>query len=401
VIVIGGGPAGSTAANLFAQAGHDGLLLEKEIFPRFHIGESLLPIDLPIFERLGVKLAPEDFLRKDGAEFIDERTGQSATFLFSEGLPGTPTHAFQVERAAFDHLLLLAARARGAEVREGVRVGDITIEPDAVTVQLPTEVQRARYLIDATGQDALLARANRTAQPYQGFGRVAIFRHYHGLAAEIAGELAQTGNIKVLMVPEGWMWLIPLSGARLSVGIVSRQAVGSTDVLEDAIARSPLIQRLISGGATPTAPRVIRNFSFRNTRSHGPRWACAGDAACFLDPVFSSGVSLAMLSAESVVDTVSPALREGREGAAELLDAHAAHMQTGYRSFSGLIRRFYDNAIVRSLFFAETQNESYRPGITSVLGGDLWRTDNAFQTLLLRYEVAAEAGGRHRPATVS
>ncbi|MEO5767854.1 MAG: NAD(P)/FAD-dependent oxidoreductase [Polyangia bacterium] len=405
VIVIGGGPAGSTAANLFAQAGHDVLLLEKETFPRFHIGESLLPIDLPIFARLGVELAPQNFLRKDGAEFIDERTGQSATFLFSEGLPGTPAHAFQVERSAFDHVLLLTARARGAEVREGVRVADITVGPDAVAVSAKTdagtdEVHRARFLIDATGQDALLARTNRTAQPYQGFGRVAVFRHYHGLEAEIADELARTGNIKVLMVPEGWMWLIPLSGARLSVGIVSRGAVGSGEVLEEAIARSPLIQRLTSG-ATPTAPRIIRNFSFRNTRAHGPRWACAGDAACFLDPVFSSGVSLAMLGAESVVDTVSPALREGREGAAELLDAHAAHMQTGYRSFSGLIRRFYDNAIVRSLFFAETQNEVYRTGITSVLGGDLWRADNTFQTLLLRYEIAAEAGGGHRPATAS
>src|SRR4051794_24408895 len=155
VLVVGGGPAGSTAANLLAQAGHDVLLLEKEGFPRFHIGESLLPIDLPIFARLGVELDGATFLRKEGAEFIDERSGNAATFPFAQGLPGTPPTAYQVERAAFDHVLLRQARARGAEVREGVRVDGITCEGTAVAVAAGGETVRARYLIDATGQDAL------------------------------------------------------------------------------------------------------------------------------------------------------------------------------------------------------------------------------------------------------
>jgi flavin-dependent dehydrogenase len=395
VVVIGGGPAGSTAANLLAQAGHDVLLLEKERFPRFHIGESLLPIDLPIFARLGVELDGATFLRKDGAEFIDERTGQAAAFPFSEGLRGTPPNAFQVERAAFDHVLLLQARARGAEVREGARVENITFDDTAVTVTAGGETVRARYLIDATGQDAFLARANRTVEPLKGFGRVAVFRHYHGLAPEIADELAVTGNIKVLMVSEGWMWLIPLTGARLSVGIVSREAAGSTDVLERAVAASPIIKRL-TAGARPTEPRIIRNFSYQNMRAYGPRWACAGDAACFLDPVFSSGVSLAMLSAESVADKLSPALREGSEGRADLMAAHADRMEVGYRSFAALICRFYDHAIVRNMFFAETTGEPYRPGLITVLGGDLWREDNPFQDILLRSDAAASALGPAR-----
>src|SRR3954451_24297729 len=169
VLIIGGGPAGSTAANLLALAGHDVLLLEKEVFPRFHIGESLLPIDLPIFERLGVHLDPTTFLRKDGAEFIDERTGQAATFLFSDGLPGTPPCAYQVDRARFDHLLLRQASARGVEVREGVRVDGVTFDDDAASITTGGEILRARYLVDATGQDALLARANRTVEPLRGF----------------------------------------------------------------------------------------------------------------------------------------------------------------------------------------------------------------------------------------
>ena len=398
--MVGGGPAGSTTANLLAQAGHDVLVLEKETFPRFHIGESLLPIDLPIFRRLGIELDPATFLRKDGAEFIDESTGQSVVFSFAEGLTGLAPHAYQVERAAFDHALLLAARARGAEVREGVRVSGISPGPDDVAVETTGgETLRARFLVDATGQDAMLGRAARTVEPLKGFGRVAVFRHYHGLAAEIADELAATGNIKVLMIPEGWMWLIPLSGARLSVGLVSRESTNSPETLERAIAGSPVIQRL-TAGARGTEPRIIRNFSYKNVNASGPRWACVGDAACFLDPVFSSGVSLAMLSGEALADRLGPTLDAGTEAAPDLMMAHEKRMETGYRSFAGLIGRFYDHALVRNLFFAGSNSEAYRPGIISVLGGDLWRDDNPFQKLLLSSSAAA-AAWEQQPRTLA
>jgi len=244
--------------------------------------------------------------------------------------------------------------------------------------------------VDATGQDAFLGRSGRTIEPIKGFGKVAVFRHYHGLAPAIADELAATGNIKVLMISEGWMWLIPLSGARLSVGLVSREATNSPEALEQAIADSPIIQRL-TAGARGTEPRIIRNFSYKNLNSSGPRWACVGDAACFLDPVFSSGVSLAMLSGEALADRLSPALRAGTEADPELMASHARRMEMGYRSFAGLINRFYDHAIVRNLFFAGSDSEQYRPGIISVLGGDLWRDDNPFQKLLLSSSAAAKA----------
>ena len=364
-LIVGGGPAGSTAANLLAHAGHDVLVLEKEIFPRFHIGESLLPIDLPIFERLGVVLDYKDFIRKDGAEFIDERTGATATFVFREGLNGTPKNAYQVERSRFDHVLLKQAEARGAKVRYGVKVEGMTVEADHVRV------------------DAFLARTNRTVQPLKGFGCIAVFRHYDGIAPAIFAELTESGNIKVLMVPDGWMWLIPLAGPRLSVGIVSRHPMSAPfETLEKAIAASPITQRLIAGAAG-TEPRIIRNFSYRNRRPYGPRWGCAGDASCFLDPVFSSGVSLAMLAGESLAGKLSVALRAGTEDNPELLAEHAKRMEIGYKTFAGIVYRFYHAELVHRLFFQDTQGQPLRPGITSVLGADFWRDDNPFQQMLL------------------
>ena len=385
VIIIGGGPAGSTAANLLSQAGHRVRLLEKEHFPRFHIGESLLPIDLPIFARLGVQLDPAAFIRKDGAEFIDERSGQSATFLFSEALDGTPKSAYQVERSRFDHVLLQRAATLGADVRQGVAVQEVTTDQASASVLTRDgATHRARFIIDATGQDALLARTNHTVQPLKGFGIAAVFRHYDGIDPAIAAELMATGNIKVLMVPMGWMWLIPLAGRRLSVGIVSQKTGLGPELLASATAESPLIQRLIAG-AVATEPRIIRNFSYRNRRAYGTRWACIGDAACFLDPVFSSGVSLAMLSAEFLTDRLGAALREGREADPQLMAAHSKHMEVGYRSFAALIHRFYNHEMVRRLFFVETRGEVMRSGITSVLAGDLWRDkENPFQQTLLR-----------------
>jgi len=383
VLVIGGGPAGSTTANLLAHAGHDVLVLEKEVFPRFHIGESLLPIDLPIFERLGVKLDYKDFIRKDGAEFIDERTGAKATFVFREGLEGTPKNAYQVERSRFDHHLLKQAEARGAKVRYGVRVQEMAVEDDAVRVDTSAGVIHARYMVDATGQDAFMARSNRTVQPLKGFGCVAVFRHYDGLAPEIFEELTASGNIKVLMVPDGWMWLIPLAGPRLSVGIVSRHAITTPlETLDAAIAASPITQRLIAG-AVGTEHRIIRNFSYRNRQPYGPRWGCAGDASCFLDPVFSSGVSLAMLAGESLAGKLSPALRAGTEASPDLLAEHAKRMEIGYKTFAGIVYRFYHAELVHRLFFQETDGEPLRAGITSVLGADFWRDDNPFQQMLL------------------
>lgn len=383
VIVLGGGPSGSTAANLLAQGGIRVLVLERETFPRFHIGESLLPCDLAVFERLGVDLeGHERHLFKAGAEFFDEARGRHAIYPFTDALRGTAPHAYQVDRASFDHQLLLRAIEVGAEVREGQEVVDVELGDDEVTVRTREGRARARYLVDATGQDSFLARRHHSRKRIAEFGLGAVFRHFGGLRPEIAAELARTGNIKVLFVDEGWMWCIPLGGGRLSVGLVTRTPGVQNEWLDEAIAASAELSRLLEGAHAEVPHRKMGSFSFHNERPHGARWVCVGDAACFLDPVFSSGVSFGMVSAAHAMDVLLPALEEGREAELGLMDGHVDHMTRGYNVFATLILSLYQRRLLPDIFFTQDQSSALRKGLTSVLAGDVWRDDNPFQELL-------------------
>ncbi|MCG8588801.1 MAG: FAD-dependent oxidoreductase [Proteobacteria bacterium] len=382
VIVVGGGPAGSTAAALLAEAGHDVLLLERERFPRFHVGESLLPIDIPLLERLGVRLAEGPYRYKRGADFLDEQTGDFARYNFADGLDGTPDHAFQVERSLFDAALLDAARTRGADVRMAEPVRSVAVAPEVVRVESAGGVHEARYLVDASGQSALLAKQWGGVAPIPEFGRAAAFRHYRGVAPQVADELGREGNIQVLMLPDGWAWVIPLHGDTVSIGVVRRRALRPEE-LDREVADSPHLSR-ITAGARPGDAHRISNFSYRNTEPSGARYCCVGDAACFLDPVFSSGVALAMLGAETAVGLLSPALAARSEDEPSLMKPWRGHMDVIYRSFSALIHRFYHTRMIDNLFFAERPDPAIRRGLITVLSGDVWRDDNPFQQLLER-----------------
>jgi flavin-dependent dehydrogenase len=324
------------------------------------------------------------FLYKGGAEFFDERSGDHQVYLFKEGLTGTPGYAYQVERAKFDAHVLDCAKREGCEVRTGVRASQMIPGEKSVKLETSAGDMEARFVIDATGQDALFAHREKSMRRIEDFGLAAVFRHFEGLSDEVWDELANkgTGNIRVLIIDQGWVWVIPLAGRRVSVGVVSRKRGISHELFEETYANSPMLQRL-TAGCHKTELRIIRNFSYRNTRTRGPRWACLGDAALFLDPVFSSGVSLAMLGGERFADVLVPALRENREDDPELTRPVSEHMAVAYTAFGSLVGAFYQTNIVQNIFFAKHPEPELRKGLISTLAGDVWRDDNPFQKMLL------------------
>ena len=383
VIVLGAGPAGTTSANLLTQAGHRVLVVEKETFPRFHIGESLLPADLALFERLGVDLSdPARFVLKQGAVFLDERTGDRVDFRFANGLPGTPPHAYQVERAEFDLMLADRAAAMGVDIRYGTRAERVHHSDDGVRVDTSAGTFVGRYLIDATGQNAFMSGQLRTRRRIEGLGIAAVGCHFHGLSDAAVAELGETGNILVFMLEDGWAWGIPLAGKRLSVGRVTRERGISEDTLNTFVANSPTLQRL-TAGAERVDRITIGNYSYKNDAPAGARYACVGDSACFLDPVFSSGVTFAMIGGEKIADLLHTALVAGTEADPTLAKPLVDYMQHAYDVFGSLCGRFYSADLVHRIFFYDSPDPLITRGVVSVLAGDLYRDDNPFQKMLL------------------
>jgi len=382
VVIAGAGPGGSSAAILLAEAGHRVLVLEKEEFPRFHIGESLLPASALLVDVLGIDPDPNVFLFKRGAQFVCEKTGRNQTFDFAEALPGPQRYAWHVDRAKFDTMLRDRAREVGAEVRHGVRVSDVVFSEDEVRVATPDGDFRARYFIDATGQSRLLASKHRTILPYRHFGKAACFTHYEGLTEAGREALGAGNDIRIMVAPDGWVWVIPLAGNRLSVGLIGREKGFGQPHLEAFLADSPFLAK-VTAGATRVETRLIGNFSFRNTQPSGARYTCVGDASCFLDPVFSSGVTLAIAGAKKMTDRLGPALTAGTEGDPALMAPVSAALTAGYDAFASMIYRFYNTRFLDNMIFGAPADGVYRPGIVSILAGDVFRSDNPFRDMLL------------------
>lgn len=386
VIVVGAGPAGSTAAALLAGKGFDVLVLEKAEFPRFHIGESLLPAGLPVLQDLGIEPDEDVFMFKRGAQFLRESTGLVSSIDFAGALAGPPRHAWHVERASFDTMLRDKAAARGALVRHGVTVTDMQVDTESASVQTSYGTERARFIVDASGQDRFVAKLRRATVPYSQFGKAAAFAHFDGLSDEAIEVIGPGNDIRIMMVDDGWLWVIHLPGRRLSVGLVSKKPGVSGRALDREIAVSPLL-RCLTHGTEATDARLVSGFSYRNDAKHGPRYACIGDAACFLDPVFSSGVSLALLGAEGLVERLAPALQNGTESNEQLYRDESTKMDEGYRAFALLIHRFYNTRLVDNVVLNSPAEGELRASITSMLAGDVWREGNAFRDMLFRSRI--------------
>ena len=383
VIVAGAGPGGSSTAIHLAEAGVRVLVLEREFFPRFHIGESLLPAAELLVTMLGIDPDPNVFLFKRGAQFVCERTGRVQSFDFSEALPGPQRYAWQVDRAQFDTLLRDRALDAGAEVRHGVSVDDVNFEEDGVRVTVGDDSERSRFFIDATGQDRMLARKLGSIRTFDRFGKAAVFTHFSQLCDASLREIAPHNDIRIIMIPDGWLWAIPLTKERLSVGLVSRKSGLRRERLDEYLESSPLFQRLLTN-AIRHDTNLIGNFSFENTSSSGIRYSCVGDSACFIDPVFSSGVSLAIFRGLAVAERLIPALESGCEADPNLMGPMEESMKRGYDTFAALVYRFYNTRFVDNLIFGAPADGRHRSSVISVLAGDVFRDGNAFQDMLLQ-----------------
>ena len=392
VAVIGGGPGGSTAAALLARRGYKVIALEKAHHPRFHIGESLLPMNLPVFERLGVL----DKVRalgvfKPGADFEADNARGYNTYAFARAIGQSPPHAYQVWRQDFDRMLYGHARECGADAREGHEV--VRVEqrgPRETWLDVKTDDGRsygieARYVIDASGRDALLSTRNKLRRKNDQHQSAAIFGHFHG-AEYRPGEDA--GNISIYSFAHGWMWMIPLPDGVMSVGAVCRpdylkQRKGRTvEFLLDTLKLSAALwQRVEHAELIGNEVRVTGNYSYDSTRMGGPGWILVGDAFAFLDPVFSSGVYLAMSGAEQAVDVVDQSLREPKREAI-LLRRLEKRQRAGMARFSFFICRF-NGPVMQQMFRSPRNTWQLEQGVISMLAGDLFDTPKVLWRLQL------------------
>ncbi len=382
VIVGGAGPAGCTAATLLAQQGHAVLLLDRDRHPRFHIGESMLPFSEDIVQRLGLDWSVGNQF-KSGALFLDEASGRQMYFPLSG-----QRRTYQIERAAFDQRLFDNARRHGVTAQEEEAIVDVQCGPEAVTVTTARGVYRARYFIDATGRQALMGRRQKAIARIGNLGRFAVYSHFENLPAHAeTEELFRTGNIYVPVVDIGWLWIIPLAGRRLSVGLVVQKERPKEQTVEELfwryVAASPMLERLLNGAERSAPVRVEADFSYSNTARYGLRWACCGDAAGFLDPVFSSGVFLAFTSAARIADCIHAGLATGREADPLLHAEDDAAYRLGFDTMRVFVERFYHSDMVHNLFFEADQHPRLKQEIAQLLAGDLWSGMNPFQNSLL------------------
>ena len=382
VVVAGGGPAGSTAATLLAQHGHRVLLLERDRHPRFHIGESMLPLSEPVVQRLGIDWSVGNQF-KSGAVFMDEASQQSMYFPLS-----ATRRAYQVERAPFDQQLFENAARHGVVVRQEEKVLEVACEDDHVGIRSERGHYRCRYLIDATGRSALMGRKQSGIDRIQTLGRFAVYSHYSDIRpGEEADELFRTGNIYVPVVDIGWIWIIPLSGRRLSVGlVVQKERPKDMDVenlFRHYVAQSSMLGRLLAGAQQDQPIRTEADFSYTNQQRYGARYACCGDAAGFLDPVFSSGVFLAFTSAARIADRIHQGLSEGREADPDLHRVDDQDYLLGFNTMRAFVERFYQSDMVHHLFFEADKHPAVRDQVAQLLAGDLWSGGNPLQNSLL------------------
>jgi len=379
VVIAGGGPAGSTTGLVLARAGFSVCILEKDKHPRFHIGESILPRNMALLQELGLEpeLRKLPHLPKYGAEFGMGNDFVTRKFGFADGLlPGFAV--FNIERAHLDKMLLDQARAAGADVFEETPVKEIvTLAHDKVRVRTATSEVSGRVLIDASGTGTVIGRHLNIRRNFKdpNLQKVAHFEHFEGVERPAGME---TGHPGIIMCEEGWFWLIGLTETKTSVGFVSRPSFTKTlnihpkRLLSWAVQRCPVVRHRMRNAVGPRENIVLSDFSYRCRPYAGDGYFMVGDAACFLDPIFSTGVTLAMMSGKHTADLVT-GLLQGRTTPQAARRSHIRFVNDSCRPFWRLIRAYYGHSF-RELFMEGQGPFQMQRAIISILAGQVFPT---------------------------
>ncbi len=379
VAIIGGGPAGSTAAALLARAGRRVVVFEREKFPRFHIGESLLPFSMQAFERLGLieKFRNAGFMEKFGGEMVGACSEVGVKFYFKDGFGSKTDRAYQVTRAEFDQVLLDHAAENGAQVHEETAVDRIEFLADRVNLKVrgpeaPAREIQARYVVDASGRNSLVGSHFKLKKNYAHLQKVSIFAHYHGVFREPGIDGTLTRLIRAL---DRWFWMIPLSDETMSIGVVLDSAdykkakLSPEEFLARALEEQPVIANRMREAERATPAMVAADFSYRNEKLAGERWLLAGDAAGFIDPVFSSGVFLAVMAGERAADALHIVLDQPRKRR-RLFARYEKTVQRAMKVYLRFVDAWYSKEFIE-VFLHPQSFLQLPPAVNAILGGNV------------------------------
>jgi flavin-dependent dehydrogenase len=378
-IIIGGGPGGSSAAAYLRRSGKSVVVLEKDRFPRFHIGESLLPYNHAIFKELGLlpKLERAGLLKKWGAQFHLANGSKCLKLVFRKGKFTREPMAFQVERAHFDKILLDHARESGADVREGTAVTGYKIEKDHVTVETQDQAGSrskitGRFLIDASGRGNFTGNVEKIRDVHPRLKKLAVFGHFQGVKLD-SGESG--GDTVIVRLENKWFWLIPLNANKTSVGCVMdaeefARARETPDVVFQRMVESAAVMRDRMEMATLVSPiQTTSDFSYRNRRFASSRLLRVGDAAGFMDPIFSAGVYLAMYSGKMASEMVVQSLDAGDDGT-ERFQRYEKRVYNAMKYYWQMVENYYTTPFME-LFMQPREKFNLPSAVTALLAGEI------------------------------